>query len=237
MSTSDSRLKIAMFQYEVARVEANQTRHDQQSIINWNQAFAVALFAAGIIAIKELDDVRVPQLLFGFVLPAVLVGGTMAWAGEMIRMERTAVFLRALERSVWRSTPDDESKSAWFVWENFLWSPPQEFQKAGYGKQSAGYAGIAIFYAAIYIASLFVFAFVSPWQFTVVVAVGLTAISAALIVPMARRVFSLGGFASNITDDDMREWADGLIKGEKVAEPSKSITNGESRRPNDAPTD
>jgi hypothetical protein len=120
MSTSDSRLKIAMFQYEVARVEANQTRHDQQSIINWNQAFAVALFAAGIIAIKELDDVRVPQLLFGFVLPAVLVGGTMAWAGEMIRMERTAVFLRALERSVWRSTPDDKSESAWFVWENFL---------------------------------------------------------------------------------------------------------------------
>lgn len=215
-------------QYETIRTESGQARSDQQSIINWNQAFAVALFAVGIVIVGNSEHMLLAQVLFGLLLPLVLVGGTMAWAGEMIRMERAGAYLRALERAMWHRLPSGQTDPLWFMWENFLWSPPKRMLEGGYKKQNAGYAGIAIFYGAMYVGSLAVFASISPAWLTVVVSCVIVVISSVTVLPVARQIFSLGGIALTISDEDLRDWATNILERRSIAEQGVLFRHGES---------
>src|SRR5262245_18337888 len=102
----DQRSQLVALQYETVRQESNQARQDMHSILGWNQALIVALFGAGLVIVASGKHAGVAELAFGLVLPVLLIGGALAWAGEMIRMERTGAFLRALERSTWSRSAD-----------------------------------------------------------------------------------------------------------------------------------
>src|SRR5262249_15513638 len=141
MTNESDQVKLALFQYQTVRTESDQTRREQQSIITWNQAFAVAFFAVGAVSVGTYHRIDIGRVIFGLVIPIVVTGGALAWAGELIRMERTAVYLRALERSLWLRGDDGSVDTRWFVWENFLWSPPDRLVAAGYRKQGIGYIG------------------------------------------------------------------------------------------------
>lgn len=131
-------------QYESLRDECVEARKAQHTILQWNQAVAGTLFAATLVAATSAVGrfVIAAQFIFGLVIPAVLLGGALAWAGEMIRMERVGVYLRSFERAAW----DDQihnglQDTGLFIWENLLWSPPKRFSDVGYRKQNTGYVG------------------------------------------------------------------------------------------------
>jgi hypothetical protein len=189
------------------------------SILGWNQALIVALFGAGLVIVASGTHAGVAELAFGLVLPVLLIGGALAWAGEMIRMERTGAFLRALERSTWsRSADGSEVATSWFIWENFLWSPPDRIGRAGFHKQNSGYAGVAMYFAAAYVGSTIVFIDIAPWWLSLVDVVVLASIAVALLLPVVRHIFALGGLAPSISHKELSEWASGLTDNKSVSD-------------------
>ena len=105
MLPDEERRQYAARQYESLREEIGQARQAQHTILQWTQALAGTLFAAALVAgtAKTSRYLVAAQFVLGLVLPAVLLGGALAWSGELVRMTRAGVFLRSFERSTIRS--------------------------------------------------------------------------------------------------------------------------------------
>lgn len=213
MIPEDDRRQYAVRQYESLRAECAEARGAQHTILQWNQAVSGTLFAAALLAGTSHSGrfVVAAQFIFGLVLPAVLLGGALAWAGEMIRMERTGVYLRSFERATWGNGSGDGLKdTSFFIWENLLWSPPKQFYDAGYRKQNTGYVGVAVFYGIMYTGSMIAFCVLSPWWLSVVTCGALVFLGSAIMIPPAVQVFSLGGAAPTLTNGDLAIWVKNL---------------------------
>jgi hypothetical protein len=207
------RKQYAARQYESLRAECEGARTAQHTILQWSQAVSGTLFAAALVAGASHSGrfVVAAQFIFGLVLPAVLLGGALAWAGEMIRMERVSIFLRSFERAVWGNGGSDGFKdTSFFIWENFLWSPPRSFYDAGYRKQNTGYVGVAAFYGIMYLGSLIAFWVLSPWWLSLVGSFALVSLGCMVMIPPARQIFSLGSGAPTLSSEDLSLWVKSL---------------------------
>ncbi len=74
----------------------------QQSILTWSIAAIGVLFAAGLSIsphIGHADTIR--HWVFFLGIPLLTLGASIAWLGEIFRMERDAHYMRLLEQSTW----------------------------------------------------------------------------------------------------------------------------------------
>lgn len=213
MSRDEIRQQYELHQYQSLREECAGARVAQHTILQWSQAVSGTLFAAALVAgaTKSERFVIAAQFIFGLVIPAVLLGGALAWAGEMIRMERVGMYLRSLERAVWeKDTRGEYLPTSRFLWENLLWSPPEGYQQSGFRKQTVGYAGVAIFFAMMFGGSLIAFCVLTVWWISLIVCVALIGLGIVVMVPSAIHVFSLGAAAPVLADDELTSWMNGL---------------------------
>lgn len=226
MDKEEMRQQYALLQYQSLRDECSGARTAQYTILQWSQAVSGTLFAAALVtgASKSERFVIAAQFIFGLVIPALLLGGGLAWAGEMIRMERTGVYLRTLERAIWVAADQGEfAGTSMFIWENILWSPPEKFNKAGYRKQNTGYAGAAIFFGMMFIGSLIAFCILSQWWLSLVVCAALILLGVTTMIPPAIQIFSLGGAAPTVTNADLIEWISGLDDAKSASAQSGAL--------------
>lgn len=212
MIPEDDRRRYAAMQYQGLRDACTEARKAQHTILQWNQAVASTLFAAALVAGASRSDrfVIAAQFIFGVVIPAILLGGALAWAGEMIRMETIGMFLRSFERASWDRGQDGLTGTSFLVWENLLWNPPARLDGSGYRKQNTGYAGVALFFVIMYAASMIAFCVLSSWWLSLVTCAVLVLLGAAVMIPPAIQVFSLGGSAPTISSADLTEWVNSL---------------------------
>jgi hypothetical protein len=214
MFSDDERREYAAKQYDSIRAACNQAREAHHSILTWSQAVSGTLFAAGLVAAASHSDrfTMAAQFVFGLVIPAIIIGSALAWAGEMIRMETIGLFLRAFERAVWnRDDGAGKIETSWFVWENFIWSPPRVLRSYRFGKQATAYAGVAVFYAMLYGGSLIVFWVISPWWLALIDSILAITLGIIVMIPPAIQVLRLGSTAPTITDADLTGWARELL--------------------------
>lgn len=226
MSPDEIRQQYELYQYQSLREECAGARVAQHTILQWSQAVSGTLFAAALVAgaTKSERFVIAAQFIFGLVIPAILLGGALAWAGEMIRMERTGMHMRSLERSVWEKGARGEYlPTSRFLWENLLWSPPESYRKSGFRKQNAGYAGVAIFFTMMFGGSLIAFCVLTIWWISLIVCVALAVLGVVVMVPSAIQIFSLGGTAPVLTDDELASWMNGLNTGKAVLTQSGTL--------------
>jgi hypothetical protein len=213
MFSDDERRQYTARQYQSLREEIAQAREAQQSILLWNQAVSGTLFAAALVAetSNSARYVIAVQFVFGLVLPAVLLGGALAWSGEMIRMERAGVYLRSFERATWNSEGEDGiARTSFFIWENFLWNPPAKFVAVGYRKQNVGYAGVGVFYGIMYVGSLVAFCTISVWWLSLIACITLVVLALAVMIFPAIQLFTLGGSSPTLTADGLANWMEEL---------------------------
>jgi hypothetical protein len=159
-------------EYASLRDESAQARQAQQSVLQWSLG-AASVLLAGAVAFTSKESpassaTAVFLLIYGFGMPAFAAAAFMAWFGELIRMERAGMFLRARERQLWpvRAPADPGSYvtegDAWqhpiMMWENWI-----SFSKGGFGarKQIIGYLGGLIIYVGAFATSEFAFAIVA----------------------------------------------------------------------------
>jgi hypothetical protein len=96
--------ELIIAEYNAARADCLQGLIGQQSILTWSIAAIGVLFAAGLsidTKVHAASTVR-PWVFLGGV-PLLALGASVAWLGEIFRMERDAHYMRLLERSTWPS--------------------------------------------------------------------------------------------------------------------------------------
>ena len=221
MFSDDERRKYAAMQYDSIRVACNQAREAHHSILTWSQAVSGTLFAAGLVAAASHSGrfTVAAQFVFGLVIPAILIGSALAWAGEMIRMENIGLFLRAFERAAWkRDDGADKIETSWFIWENFIWSPPRALRAQHFGKQTAAYAGVALFFAMMYAGTLIVFWVISPWWLSLIDSILAITLAVIVMIPPGIQVLKLGSTAPTITDADLTAWAGELLDDQGIGD-------------------
>jgi hypothetical protein len=157
-------------EYQSLREESAQARTAQQTILQWSLG-AFALIFAGAMASDVASTPRGEVLLmiiFGLALPGLVFGSCLAWAGELLRMERAGYFLRGREAAVWASSArgrvvDERNvldiEQFPLLWENFIASA----KYPGARKQQLGYIGALVIYGLSYSISAVVF-FVTLWN-------------------------------------------------------------------------
>src|ERR1700720_300460 len=90
-------LEFSIADYNAARADCLQGLIGQQSILTWSIAAIGVLFAAGLSIsphIREADTVR--HWVFFLGIPLLTLGASIAWLGEIFRMERDAHYMRLL---------------------------------------------------------------------------------------------------------------------------------------------
>ena len=103
--------ELIVAEYNAARADCLQGLIGQQSILTWSIAAIGVLFAAGLSIgtnVHGASTVRPWVFLVG--VPLLVLGASIAWLGEIFRMERDAHYMRLLERSTW--PPDVKQKYA-----------------------------------------------------------------------------------------------------------------------------
>lgn len=148
-----------LLEYESLREESHHARSAQQAILQWSLGAFALIFAGALTTSERIGPgfERLRMAVFGFALPVFVIGSCLAWAGELIRMERVGFYLRGRERAFWRephgtqidgSCVPDRTRYP-LLWENFIAS--------GGHKQWAGYGGAALIYGGAYVISFTVF--------------------------------------------------------------------------------
>lgn len=102
------RLRLFLAEYESLRHESSQARDAQQSIMQWSiGAFAAVLVAGMAIPDQGPDSTTMYArlALFGFGLPLLVFGASLAWFGELYRMERAGHYLRCREAGFRTDSP------------------------------------------------------------------------------------------------------------------------------------
>lgn len=227
MLSHDERRQYAVKQYESLRAEMILVRQTQQAILQWTQAVSAALFAAALVAATAhpTQYLVAAQLVLGAVVPLVLLGGALAWSGELIRLTRQGVFLRAFERATWADGEGDPMEAtSLFIWENFAWFPPEPFSRTGFRRrQNAGYVGIAAFFGMMYVGSSIAFWVISPWALCLCVSIPLAVLSAVVLLPSAMQLSSLNSQSLMLTKNDLETWRKDLKDAEGVLPQSASL--------------
>lgn len=107
-------LQFSLAEYDSVRGDCLQGLSGQQSILAWSIAAIGVLFAAGLAVNPSHVDhaTTIRPLIFLLGIPAITFGASVAWLGEIFRMERDAHYLRLLERATWipeqqAGTPSD----------------------------------------------------------------------------------------------------------------------------------
>ncbi len=94
----------------------------QQSILAWSIAAIGVAFAAALGLnsgkLAHADSIR--AAVFGIAIPLVAFGASVAWLGEIFRMERDAHYLRLMERSTWSA----DRQSSEYVNEDWIKDTP-----------------------------------------------------------------------------------------------------------------
>jgi len=91
--------------HRTAWADVRQAIQAQQAILAWSIA-GIGALAAGLLAVSAKSDLF--RLVgFGIWLPLLVIGASFAWIGELVRMERGAQYLRALERTTWKKKERD----------------------------------------------------------------------------------------------------------------------------------
>lgn len=143
-------------EYETLRTESAQARQSQQSILQWSMAIIGVVFSAGIILVNQSMSTNVDQsakgflyvvflFVFGFVLPLSSWCASLAWFGELIRMERSGRYLRGFEVSLtniasrYNSSSDIPHLRSPLRWENYI--ADENDRGIAVSKQRVGYAG------------------------------------------------------------------------------------------------
>lgn len=97
-------LDLLREQYRYLKEDAVHARAHQQSFLQWGMATIGALVAATLVALGQNDvpTTRGPfgaviMLVLGLAVPGAVVCLTLAWAGELVRMERAGWYLRRIE--------------------------------------------------------------------------------------------------------------------------------------------
>jgi len=105
---------LSIAEYNAARADCLQGLSGQQSILTWSIAALGVLFAAGLSISPQITDANtIRHWLFFIGIPLLTLGASVAWLGEIFRMERDAHYMRLLERSTWpveRQREFDEMK-------------------------------------------------------------------------------------------------------------------------------
>lgn len=94
--------ELIVAEYNAARADCLQGLIGQQSILTWSIAAIGVLFAAGLsIGTKVHGASTVRPWVFLVGVPLLALGASIAWLGEIFRMERDAHYMRLLEQSTW----------------------------------------------------------------------------------------------------------------------------------------
>ena len=107
MSDDDARLAepengLSVAEYNAARADCSQGLAGQQSILTWSIAALGVLFAAGLSVSPHIGGANtIRHWVFFLGIPLLTLGASIAWLGEIFRMERDAHYIRLLERSTW----------------------------------------------------------------------------------------------------------------------------------------
>jgi hypothetical protein len=111
-------------EYKSVREEWLASRDAQQHTLQWTLA-ALAVLFAGILSSELRQDH--PELYVGLVFAAglVAISSHAIWFGEVMRMERAALFLRGLEAAVSKLT-QDQGEVPPLSWETWRGSPAKE---------------------------------------------------------------------------------------------------------------
>jgi hypothetical protein len=99
---SSAGAEFSVAEYNAARTDCLQGLIGQQSILTWSIAAIGVLFAAGLSLsphIRDADTIR--HWVFFLGVPFLTLGASIAWLGEIFRMERDAHYMRLLEQSTW----------------------------------------------------------------------------------------------------------------------------------------
>jgi hypothetical protein len=92
--------------YNAARADCLQGLVGQQSILTWSIAAIGVLFAAGLSVSSHIDNAdTIRHWVFFLGIPLLTLGASIAWLGEIFRMERDAHYMRLLEKSTWTDSP------------------------------------------------------------------------------------------------------------------------------------
>jgi len=105
--------EFALAEYKSVREDLIQGLAGQQSILAWSIAAIGLTFAAGM-ALNPANIAHAATIratIFGVALPLVAFGASVAWLGEIFRMERDAHYLRLLERSTWTQDQREASNA------------------------------------------------------------------------------------------------------------------------------
>ena len=110
---------LQVTEYGTVRTEWLSSRDAQQHTLQWTLA-AIAVLIAGILT----SDTRTEHALLFVLLAAAVVGiaacSHAIWFGEVLRMERAALFLRGLERRLaCRAAAEQPARSAPLTWETW----------------------------------------------------------------------------------------------------------------------
>jgi hypothetical protein len=114
--TEGSSAQFSLAEYDSVRGDCLQGLSGQQSILAWSIAAIGVLFAAGLAVNPSHVDhaTTIRPLIFLLGIPAITFGASVAWLGEIFRMERDAHYLRLLERATWvREQKDSTPSDAW----------------------------------------------------------------------------------------------------------------------------
>ncbi|HTQ69485.1 MAG TPA: hypothetical protein VMI13_12425 [Solirubrobacteraceae bacterium] len=106
MSDDDAGLSpdvaLCVAEYNAARADCLQGLTGQQSILTWSIAALGVLFAAGLSVSPHVGSANtIRHWVFFLGIPLLTLGASIAWLGEIFRMERDAHYMRLIERSTW----------------------------------------------------------------------------------------------------------------------------------------
>lgn len=106
-------VQFSLAEYDSVRGDCLQGLSGQQSILAWSIAAVGVLFAAGLAVDPSHVDhaTTIRPVIFLVGIPAITFGASVAWLGEIFRMERDAHYLRLLERATWVDEQRDGTPS------------------------------------------------------------------------------------------------------------------------------
>lgn len=150
------RLRLFLAEYESLRQESAQARDAQQSIMQWS----IGAFAAVLVAGLALPDqgpgsttMYARLALFGLGLPVLVFGASLAWFGELYRMERAGHYLRCREAGFRSAAPPggiaQKGVEDWIqfplLWETLIHDKEDRKLKRNFDSGFAVYLSVLIF--------------------------------------------------------------------------------------------
>jgi hypothetical protein len=116
--------KLRVAEYESVRQEWIASRDVQQHTLQWTFAASAALIA-GIVASEARNDVPFLYVCIAAATAALSIFSQAVWFGEVVRMERAALFVRGLELSYSELRQIDDGRAP-LTWETWRSNPPTD---------------------------------------------------------------------------------------------------------------